>query len=167
MGHPASGWTIWHIVITTQNKLRKRLWAFDLELFQHFWGSVSFLYEDVAAIVIETRWCVHCVIYHLSSAPPPTPRAEKWRKRRTCDDVTMRVRDDSCYVPWEGSPCFCFRWSTPALVGSFDLESFVGSKKIDASVTLTKKIVNDHSEIEETSDQSKICKDWSEPVHHN
>ena len=74
--------------------------------------------------MIETRWCVHCVIYHLSSAPPPTPRAEKWRKRRTCDDVTMRVRDDSCYVPWEGSPCFCFRWSTPALVGSFDLGSF-------------------------------------------
>jgi len=44
-------------------------------------------------------------------------------------------------------------------VGSFDLESFVGSKKIDAFVTQASKIVNDHSEIEETSDQSKICKD--------
>ena len=64
-------------MITTQNRLWKRLWAFDLELFQHFWGSVSFLYEDVAAIVIETRWCVHCVIYHLSSAPPPSHTPEQ------------------------------------------------------------------------------------------
>ena len=104
----------------------------------------------------------------ISPAPPPnppTPRAEKWRKRRTCDDVTMRVRDDSCYVPWKGSPCFYFPWSTPALVGSFDLESYVGSEKIDAFVTPASKIVNDHSEIEETSDKSKICNDWSKPVH--
>ena len=65
-------------MITTQNRLWETLWAFDLELFQYFWASASLLYEDVAAIVIETRWCVHCVIYHLSSAPlPPLPTLEQ------------------------------------------------------------------------------------------